>query len=73
MKDKESGESKGFAFVSFRSKEFAKKAIDELHSKELKVIKMPLILHLVFGKSEMPGMVRFCETTFPCLIYTFFS
>ncbi|KAH9766960.1 Heterogeneous nuclear ribonucleoprotein Q [Citrus sinensis] len=36
MKDKESGESKGFAFVSFRSKEFAKKAIDELHSKELK-------------------------------------
>lgn len=46
MKDKESGESKGFAFVSFRSKEFAKKAIDELHSKELKVIKMPLITSL---------------------------
>ncbi|KAJ4720003.1 Heterogeneous nuclear ribonucleoprotein like [Melia azedarach] len=36
MKDKDSGESKGFAFVAFKSKEVAKKAIDELHSKEFK-------------------------------------
>ncbi|KAJ0051860.1 hypothetical protein Pint_00657 [Pistacia integerrima] len=36
MKDKDSGESKGFAFVAFRSKELAKKAIEELHSKEFK-------------------------------------
>lgn len=37
MKDKDSGESKGFAFVAFKSKELAQKAIDELHSKEFKV------------------------------------
>ncbi|XP_044493718.1 heterogeneous nuclear ribonucleoprotein Q-like [Mangifera indica] len=36
MKDKDSGESKGFAFVAFRSKEVAKKAIEELQSKEFK-------------------------------------
>ncbi|KAL5792155.1 hypothetical protein ACOSP7_000749 [Xanthoceras sorbifolium] len=36
MKDKDSGESKGFAFVAFRSKELAQKAIEELHSKEFK-------------------------------------
>lgn len=41
-KDKDSGESKGFAFVAFRSKEVAKRAIDELCSKDFKVIKMPL-------------------------------
>lgn len=38
MKDKDSGESKGFAFVAFKSKEVAQNAIEELHSKELKVI-----------------------------------
>lgn len=38
MKDKDTGESKGFAFVAFRSKEVAKKAIEELQSKEFKVI-----------------------------------
>lgn len=36
MKDKESGENKGYAFVAFKSKEIAQKAIEELHSKELK-------------------------------------
>ncbi|KAG8653426.1 heterogeneous nuclear ribonucleoprotein Q [Manihot esculenta] len=36
MKDKDSGESKGFAFVAFKSKEVAQNAIEELHSKELK-------------------------------------
>ncbi|GAY45798.1 hypothetical protein CUMW_092100 [Citrus unshiu] len=36
VKDKDSGESKGFAFVAFRSKEVAKRAIDELCSKDFK-------------------------------------
>jgi len=36
MKDKDSGESKGFAFVAFKSKEVARKAIEELHSKDYK-------------------------------------
>ncbi|XP_048230662.1 heterogeneous nuclear ribonucleoprotein Q [Ricinus communis] len=36
MKDKDTGESKGFAFVAFRSKEVAQKAIEEIHSKEFK-------------------------------------
>ncbi|KAJ4825420.1 Heteroproteinous nuclear ribonucleoprotein Q [Turnera subulata] len=36
MKDKDSKESKGFAFVAFKSKEVAQKAIDELHGKEFK-------------------------------------
>ncbi|XWS76818.1 hypothetical protein CRYUN_Cryun01aG0210100 [Craigia yunnanensis] len=36
IKDKESGESKGYAFVAFKSKEVAQKAIEELHSKELR-------------------------------------
>ena len=38
MKDKDSGESKGFAFVAFKSKEVARKAIEELHSKDYKVL-----------------------------------
>ncbi|KAJ6723156.1 hypothetical protein OIU74_007697 [Salix koriyanagi] len=36
MKDKDSGESKGFAFVAFKSKEVARKATEELHSKDYK-------------------------------------
>ncbi|OMP08675.1 hypothetical protein COLO4_06212 [Corchorus olitorius] len=36
MKDRESGESKGYAFVSFKSKEVAQQAIEELHSKEFR-------------------------------------
>ena len=37
MKGKDSGENKGFAFVTFRSAELASKAIDELNSTEFKV------------------------------------
>ncbi|XP_043717457.1 heterogeneous nuclear ribonucleoprotein Q-like [Telopea speciosissima] len=36
MKDKDRGESKGYAFVTFNSKDLAKKAIEELHNKEFK-------------------------------------
>lgn len=38
MKGKDSGENKGFAFVTFRNVELASKAIDELNNTELKVI-----------------------------------
>lgn len=37
MKNKDTGESKGFAFVSFKTKDVAQKAIEQLHSKEYKV------------------------------------
>ncbi|KAJ4876668.1 RNA-binding (RRM/RBD/RNP motifs) family protein [Raphanus sativus] len=36
MKDRDSGESKGYAFVGFKTKDVAQKAIEELHSKEFK-------------------------------------
>ncbi|XP_047947335.1 heterogeneous nuclear ribonucleoprotein Q-like isoform X2 [Salvia hispanica] len=36
MKNRDTGESKGFAFVAFRTKDEAQKAIEELHSKEFK-------------------------------------
>lgn len=38
MRNKDTGESKGFAFVAFTTKDEAQKAIEELHSKEFKVI-----------------------------------
>lgn len=38
MKNRDTGESKGFAFVAFRTKDVAQKAIEELHNKEFKVI-----------------------------------
>ena len=38
IKDRDSGESKGYAFISFKTKEAAQKAIEELHGKEVKVI-----------------------------------
>lgn len=38
MKDRDSGESKGYAFVAFKTKDAAQRAIEELHSKEFKVI-----------------------------------
>ena len=38
MKGKESGEAKGYAFVTFKSKELASKAIDKLNNSEFKVI-----------------------------------
>lgn len=37
MKGKDSTENKGYAFVTFRTKELASKAIKELNNKELKV------------------------------------
>lgn len=42
MKDRETGENKGYAFVAFQTKEVAQQAIEELHSKEFKVVMMPL-------------------------------
>ncbi|KAB2607805.1 heterogeneous nuclear ribonucleoprotein R-like [Pyrus ussuriensis x Pyrus communis] len=36
MKGKDSGEAKGYAFVTFRNKELASKAIEELNNSELK-------------------------------------
>ena len=38
MKDKDTGESKGFAFITFTNKDAAQKAIEELHDKEFKVV-----------------------------------
>ena len=38
MKGKDSGENKGFAFVTFRNVELASKAIEELNNTEFKVI-----------------------------------
>lgn len=38
IKDKGTGESKGYAFVAFKTQEEALKAVEELHSKEFKVI-----------------------------------
>ncbi|CAA0808858.1 RNA-binding (RRM/RBD/RNP motifs) family protein [Striga hermonthica] len=36
MKNRDTGESKGFAFVAFRTKDVAQKAIEDLHNKEFK-------------------------------------
>ncbi|KAI9076794.1 hypothetical protein K1719_028680 [Acacia pycnantha] len=36
MKDRDTGDVKGYAFVAFKTKEIAQKAIEELHSKEFK-------------------------------------
>jgi len=38
MRNRDTGESKGFAFVAFKTKDEAQKAIEELHNKEFKVI-----------------------------------
>lgn len=38
IKDRDSGESKGYAFISFKTKEAAQKAIEDLHGKEVKVV-----------------------------------
>jgi len=37
MKDRDTGENKGYAFVAFKTKEVAQKAIEEIHSREFKV------------------------------------
>ncbi|KAK6158947.1 hypothetical protein DH2020_006261 [Rehmannia glutinosa] len=36
MKNRDTGESKGFAFVAFRTKDVAQKTIEDLHNKEFK-------------------------------------
>ncbi|GMN42820.1 hypothetical protein TIFTF001_012020 [Ficus carica] len=36
MKDRETGENKGYAFVAFRTKDVAQQAIEEVHGKEFK-------------------------------------
>lgn len=38
MKGKDSGEGKGYAFVTFRTKDLASKAIEKLNNSDLKVI-----------------------------------
>ena len=43
MQDRETGESKGYAFIGFKSKEDAQKAIEELHNKAFKVM---IVLHI---------------------------
>lgn len=45
MKDKETGDAKGYAFIAFKTKEVAQKAIEDIHNKEFKVI-MVLILEI---------------------------
>ncbi|KAG6663742.1 heterogeneous nuclear ribonucleoprotein Q [Carya illinoinensis] len=36
MKDKETGDAKGYAFIAFKTKEVAQKAIEEIHNKDFK-------------------------------------
>ncbi|KAG2725664.1 hypothetical protein I3760_01G076500 [Carya illinoinensis] len=36
IKDKETGDAKGYAFIAFKTKEVAQKAIEEIHNKEFK-------------------------------------
>ncbi|KAF5731995.1 heterogeneous nuclear ribonucleoprotein Q [Tripterygium wilfordii] len=50
VKDRDTGESKGYAFVAFKSKEVAQKAIEELHSKDFKVIVILFKLEIFFSK-----------------------
>lgn len=59
IKDKDSGESKGYAFIAFKTKEAAQKAIEDLHGKEVKVVVgflktlMSLLLYYVSKASKM--------------------
>lgn len=46
MKDRDTGDSKGYAFVAFKTQEVAQKAIEEIHSKEFKVF-TPLSENLI--------------------------
>ncbi|KAB1219732.1 Heterogeneous nuclear ribonucleoprotein Q [Morella rubra] len=36
MKDKETGDARGYAFIAFKTKEVAQKAIEEIHNKDFK-------------------------------------
>lgn len=44
MKGKDSSGSKGYAFVTFRTKEIASRAIEELNNSELKVLSTHLVI-----------------------------
>ena len=46
MKDRDTGENKGYAFVAFKTKEVAQKAIEEIHNKEFKVLMLSETLRL---------------------------
>ena len=62
MKDRDSGESKGYAFVGFRTKDVAQKAIEKLHSKEFKASSTAsLSLHYTYD--------YFCLTYFYFFLY----
>jgi heterogeneous nuclear ribonucleoprotein R len=43
MKDKDTGDAKGYAFIAFKTKEVAQKAIEVIHSKEFKVITVHIL------------------------------
>lgn len=44
VKDRDSGDSKGYAFVGFKTKDVAQKAIEELHSIEFKARSTALLI-----------------------------
>lgn len=46
MKGKDLSEGKGYAFVTFKTKELASNAIEELNNTELKVLKGEFILSI---------------------------
>lgn len=46
MKDRDTGENKGYAFVAFKTKEVAQKAIEEIHSREFKVLRCSIKVSL---------------------------
>lgn len=48
MQDRETGESKGYAFIGFKSKEVAQTAIEELHNKAFKVM---IVIHITISPS----------------------
>ena len=53
MKDRDTGENKGYAFVAFKTKEVAQKAIEEIHSREFKVFTMlpeNLVVYVLFSR-----------------------
>lgn len=52
IKDRMTGRSKGFGFVTFKNKEDAEKAIKELHEKELDGRKM--IVNVARPREERP-------------------
>lgn len=75
MKGKDSGEAKGYAFVTFRNKELASKAIEELNNSQLKVIStFGQFSSLIIATVSIPGFGwLICAFTFvyalPFLIY----